>query len=59
MSQDPLRSALEARLGAQYEIESLLGQGGMGSVYRATDRDLHLRVAMKRTSRRARAGRGA
>lgn len=47
MTQDPLRTALEARLGAQYEIESLLGQGGMGSVYRAIDRTLHRPVAIK------------
>lgn len=47
MSGDALRSALEARLGAQYEIESLLGRGGMGSVFRATDRTLHRPVAIK------------
>lgn len=47
MTQDPLRSALEARLGAQYDIESLLGQGGMGSVYQAIDRTLHRPVAIK------------
>lgn len=51
MTQDPLRAALEAQLGAQYEIESLLGQGGMGSVYRATDRTLHRPVAIKVISR--------
>lgn len=44
---DALRTALEARLGSQYEIESLLGQGGMGSVFRATDRTLHRPVAIK------------
>ena len=47
MNSDALRSALEARLGSQYEIESLLGQGGMGSVFRATDRTLHRAVAIK------------
>ncbi len=47
MTNDPLRDALEARLGSQYEIESLLGQGGMGSVYRAKDRTLQRHVAIK------------
>jgi serine/threonine protein kinase/tetratricopeptide (TPR) repeat protein len=47
MTSDALRSALEARLGTQYEIESLLGQGGMGSVFRATDRTLRRAVAIK------------
>lgn len=47
MNSDALRSALDARLGNQYEIESLLGQGGMGSVFRATDRTLRRAVAIK------------
>lgn len=47
MTHDALRSALDARLGEQYEIESLLGQGGMGSVFRALDRTLHRPVAIK------------
>jgi len=47
MTSDALRSALEARLGTQYQIESLLGQGGMGSVFRAMDRTLHRPVAIK------------
>ena len=47
MTSDALRSALEARLGTQYQIESLLGQGGMGSVFRALDRTLHRAVAIK------------
>ncbi len=44
---DALRTLLQARLGAQYAIESLLGQGGMGSVYRAMDQTLHRPVAVK------------
>jgi serine/threonine-protein kinase len=44
---DALRTLLQARLGAQYTIESLLGQGGMGSVYRAMDQTLHRPVAVK------------
>jgi len=47
MTSDALRTALEARLGSQYQIDSLLGQGGMGSVFRATDRTLHRAVAIK------------
>src|SRR5262245_48092404 len=37
------------RLGA-YEINALIGAGGMGEVYRATDTRLHRRVAIKVSS---------
>lgn len=43
---DPL-DALRAALGAQYTIERLLGQGGMGSVYLARDITLDRPVAIK------------
>ena len=44
---DALRELLEARLGAQYAIEGLLGKGGMGSVYRGRDLTLDRAVAIK------------
>lgn len=43
---DPL-DALRAALGAQYHIERLLGQGGMGAVYLARDTTLDRPVAVK------------
>jgi TolB-like protein len=44
---DSLLETLRERLGAQYAIEGLLGQGGMGSVYRGRDLTLDRPVAIK------------
>ena len=44
---DPLRAALERALGVQYDIQRLLGRGGMGAVYLARERSLDRLVAIK------------
>ena len=37
---DPQRAALERALGNQYDIQRLLGRGGMGAVYLAREKAL-------------------
>ncbi len=44
---DPIRTALAAKLQSQYRIVRLLGRGGMGSVYLARDLTLEREVAIK------------
>ncbi|MBC7843737.1 MAG: protein kinase [Gemmatimonadaceae bacterium] len=44
---DPLRDALAAAIGDDYEIVRLIGRGGMGAVYLARDRALERLVAIK------------
>jgi hypothetical protein len=44
---DPLRAELAAALGATYELDRLLGRGGMGAVYLARERALDRLCAVK------------
>jgi predicted Ser/Thr protein kinase len=44
---DPQRAALELVLGHQYDIQRLLGRGGMGAVYLAREKALERAVAIK------------
>ncbi len=45
--EDPSLSPLVSRIGDRYEILGLLGQGGMGTVYRVRDLHLDEEVALK------------
>ena len=41
--------AVGSRLG-HYDVTALIGEGGMGQVYQATDTKLNRQVALKRTA---------
>src|SRR5689334_19315395 len=42
-----IRGALRLGLGDRYDVEDVIGQGGMALVYAAHDRKHHRRVAIK------------
>ena len=46
-SDSELRAHVERALSAHYELDSEIGRGGMGIVYRAKDRRLKRTVAIK------------
>lgn len=46
-SSGPGRPAVGQRVADRYRLEEWLGQGGMGTVFRATDESLDLQVALK------------
>ena len=44
---DELRAHVQRALAAHYELDTEIGRGGMGIVYRARDRRLKRQVAIK------------
>lgn len=44
---EPIDPAVTANLGERYEVQSLIGKGGMGAVYKVWDRELEKIFAVK------------